>query len=152
MPSLVTRSLVSGSAVSLVTTAALALLARIEGRHPVQPLNSTSHWYRGEAAGHSRDIDVGHTLLGFATHHGASVFWAVIFQAVRRLRPGRPPLMDAVGVSAIAALVDYGVVPKRLTPGWERVVSPTSIALAYGAMAITLLATSPRHTQEDDRP
>ena len=45
-------------------------------------------------------------------------------------------------VLALAAFVDYVVVPKRLTPGWEKVVSPRSIALAYGAMAVALWATS----------
>lgn len=145
------KTLVSGTAVSVCTAAALAMLARAEGRHPIQPLNSTSHWYRGEAAGHSRVVDASHTLLGVVTHHGASVFWAAIFQAVRRIRPDRPRLMDAVGVSAVAALVDYGVVPKQLTPGWEKVVSPTSIVLAYGAMAVALLATAQQRQEHDPR-
>jgi hypothetical protein len=144
MATFLMKILVSASAVSTTTTIALALLAQAEGYHPIQPLNSTSHWYRGEAAGRSRAIDWGHTLLGFATHHSASMFWASLFQALRRARPDRSPIVDAVGVSALAALVDYGVVPKRLTPGWEKVVSPRSIALAYAAMAVGLLATCSR--------
>lgn len=148
MGSMLINSLVSGSAVSGVTTAVLAILARAEGEHPVQPVNSTSHWYWGEAAGRSRAVDLGHTLLGFVTHHGASVFWAGIFQAIRRARPERSPLVDALQVSALAALVDYGVVPKRLTPGWEKVVSARSIAVAYAAMAAALWVTSPRSQRE----
>ncbi|CAA0096680.1 Uncharacterised protein [Starkeya nomas] len=141
---LLTRAILSGSAVSLATSVALALLARSEGRHAVQPVNSTSHWFLGEAAGHSRAIDLKHTLGGFATHHAASVFWAMVFEALQRLRPNKAPLGDAVAVSALAALVDYGVVPKRLTPGWEKVVTPKSIALAYVAMALALAASCPR--------
>jgi hypothetical protein len=144
------KSLVSGSVVSGVTTAVLALLARVGGGHPVQPVNSTSHWYWGEAAGRSRAVDLRHTVLGFATHHGASVLWAGVYQAIRRHRPERSVVVDAVGVSAIAALVDYGLVPKRLTPGWEKVVSPSSIAIAYVAMAAALWATSPRPKPELD--
>ncbi|MBW4656585.1 MAG: hypothetical protein KME20_26610 [Kaiparowitsia implicata GSE-PSE-MK54-09C] len=150
MDAFLVKSLISGSVVSGVTTAVLALLARVGGGHPVQPVNSTSHWYWGEAAGRSRAIDLGHTLLGFATHHGASVFWAGVYQAIRRVRPERSVVVDAVGVSAIAALVDYGLVPKRLTPGWEKVVAPSSIAIAYVAMAVALWATSPRDQPEDD--
>ncbi|MDR6955807.1 hypothetical protein J2X65_005190 [Ancylobacter sp. 3268] len=146
-----TKALVSGSVVSLATTAALALLARAEGRHPVQPVNSTSHWYLGERAGRSRALDLPHTLGGFATHHAASVFWAVIFEAVRRYRPNSAPLGNAIAVSALAALVDYGVVPKRLTPGWEKVVAPRSIAIAYVVMAVALSATCPRRRGQGDR-
>jgi hypothetical protein len=146
MDAFLVKSLISGSIVSGVTTAVLALLARVGGGHAVQPVNSTSHWYWGEAAGRSRAIDLGHTLLGFGTHHGASVFWAGIYQAIRRTRPERSEVVDAVGVSVVAALVDYGLVPKRLTPGWEKVVPPSSIAIAYVAMAAALWATSPRPT------
>ncbi len=138
------KTLLSGSAVSLVTSVALAALASREGRHAVQPLNSTSHWYAGEDAGRSQAVDLRHTVGGYATHHAASVLWAAVFEAVRRIRPGGPPLGHAVAVSALAALVDYGVVPKRLTPGWEHVVTPRSIALTYAAMAVTLAIVGTR--------
>lgn len=142
MPAFVTRILLSGSAVSVATTIALSALARAEGKSPVQPVNSTSHWYLGEAAGRSRATDVRHTLGGFATHHAASLFWATIFEMIRAVRPARAAIGDAVAVSALAALVDYAVVPKRLTPGWEKVVTPRSIAIAYGVMAVALAASS----------
>jgi len=41
-------------------------------------------------------------------------------------------------MAAIAAAVDYGITPKRLTPGWELVLSKRAIALAYVAMAFGL--------------
>lgn len=138
------RILLSGSAASAATSAVLAVLAKMEGRSALQPLNSTSHWYFGASAGRSRKLDIRHTLVGFATHHAASVFWAAIFDAVRLARPRRSVLRDAVGVSALAAFVDYAVVPKRLTPGWEKVVSPLAIGIAYGAMAFALAACGPK--------
>jgi len=124
--------------------AAPALLAKQEGRYPVQPINASSHWYHGDAAGRSCAADIRHTLLGFATHHAASVFWAALFEALRRRYPKRSPALDALGVSALAAAVDYGLVPKRLTPGWEEVVSPRTIMLACAAMALGLMATRSR--------
>ncbi|MEZ2409049.1 hypothetical protein AB6806_19770 [Bosea sp. RCC_152_1] len=136
------RAALSGTAVSLASTIALALAAKAEGRHPVRPTNATGHWVRGDEAAASRAFDAKHTLLGFATHEGASIFWAAIFQALRKLGPNRPASVDAIGVSALAAFVDYLVVPKRLTPGWEKVVTPPSIGLAYGVMALALWATS----------
>lgn len=134
---------ISGTAVALTTSAALAVLARIEGRSALQPVNSTSHWYWGDAAGRSRRIDAPHTILGFVTHHGASLFWACAYEVLRRHPQKRAVFGDAVAVSALAAVVDYAVVPKRLTPGWEKVVSPRAIGVAYAAMAVAL-AISPR--------
>jgi hypothetical protein len=134
---------ISGTMVALTTSAALAVLARIEGRSAIQPVNSTSHWFWGEAAGRSRRIDARHTILGFVTHHGASLFWACAYEMLRRHPQKRAAFGDAVAVSALAAVVDYGVVPKRLTPGWEKVVSPRAIGVAYAVMAVALVI-SPR--------
>jgi len=43
-------------------------------------------------------------------------------------------------MSAIAAVIDYGAMPKRLTPGWELVLSKGSITVTYVAMALGLTA------------
>lgn len=136
-------ALVSGSFASIATTAALAFLARSEGRGALQPVNSTSHWLHGEQAGSDRRADAEHTLVGFATHHASALFWALPFEMWLASRPPRRPLLllrDASVMSAIAAAVDYGLVPKRLTPGWEEVLSKRSIAAAYGALALGLAA------------
>ena len=42
---------------------------------------------------------------------------------------------DAAVAAATAAVVDYVFTPHRLTPGWELVLPPRSMALAYVAMA-----------------
>lgn len=149
MPRSMLNILLSGSAVSLATSLVLSLLARAEGRSGVQPVNSTSHWYWGEAAARSRRIDASHTLVGFATHHGASLFWAAVYEMLRRRHPNRAALGDAAAVSAVAAFVDYLVVPRRLTPGWEKAVSPQAIGIAYVVMALAL-AASPAWPGDED--
>lgn len=149
LPRSMLNVLISGSAVSLATSLVLSLLARAEGRSGVQPVNSTSHWYWGEAAARSRRIDASHTLVGFATHHGASLFWAAVYEMLRRRHPNRAALGDAAAVSAVAAFVDYLVVPKRLTPGWEKAVSPQAIGITYVAMALALAASSAWAGDED---
>ena len=88
-------------------------------------------------------MDVGHTGVGYATHHASCLFWAVPFatwQATRPADTGRELLRDAVFMAAVAAAVDYGATPKRFTPGWELVLSKTGMAAAYGALAIGFLA------------
>jgi hypothetical protein len=134
---------ISGTVVSVATTAVLGLLARTEGKGALQPTNSTSHWLYGDKAGSVRRADVAHTLVGYGTHHASSIFWAFLFETWLASRPPRPPLVmlrDALGAAAIAAAVDYGLVPKRLTPGWETVLSKRSIAATFLAMAIGLAA------------
>lgn len=132
---------VSGTIVSFATTAALALLARREGKGALQPTNATSHWLYGEQAASVRRGDVAHTLVGYGTHHASSMFWAFLFELWLASRPPRPSLLifrDALAAAAIAAATDYGFVPKRLTPGWETVLPKRSIAATFAVMAVGL--------------
>ena len=134
---------VTGTVASLVTTAVLAGLARAEGKGALQPTNATSHWLHGEEAGHHRGPDLEHTALGYATHHASALFWALPFEAWLASRPRRtgPELLrDAAVMAGIAAVVDYGLVPKRQTPGWEEVLPPRSIAATFAALALGLAA------------
>ena len=137
------RALVSGTAASVTSSLALALLARGEGRGALQPVNATSHWRHGPAAASVERFDLAHTVVGYATHHAATVFWAGFFEAWvgwRQPRAGWPLVRDAMLLSAIAAAVDYGITPKRFTPGWEFVLSARSMAVAYAAMGAGLAA------------
>jgi hypothetical protein len=134
-------ALVTGTAASVASTAALALLARAEGKSAVQPTNATSHWLHGDSAASHRRPDAAHTLVGYATHHASTLFWAVPFEVWLASRPPHTTvglLRDACAMSAIAAAIDYGMTPKRLTPGWELVLSTRSMAATYGAMALGL--------------
>lgn len=136
-------ALASGTIASATSTVALALVARAEGKGALQPVNSTSHWLNGEQAASFRGADLAHTAVGYATHHAATVFWAVLFErwvGARRPVTAMPMVRDALAMSAIAAAVDYGATPKRFTPGWEFVLSKRSMAVAYGAMALGLAA------------
>ncbi len=135
---------ISGTAASLSSTAALALLARAGGRSPWQPLNATSHWLHGDRAARVERPDIAHTAVGYATHHAATLFWSTIFEAwLGDHRPAPlPMLQQAMAMSAIAAAVDYTATPRRFTPGWELVLNRRDMAAAYVAMALGLAAGS----------
>ncbi len=133
----------TGTVAGITTMTALTLLARAEGRRPLQPINATSHWLHGEEAGEVDWADAPHTLVGFATNHAAAIFWAIPLELWLATQPARPPLMllrDAAAVSVVAAVVDYGLVPKRLTPGWEDALSPRAVAGGFAALALGLFA------------
>jgi hypothetical protein len=71
---------------------------------------------------------------------GLDFFFGGDLSGASEARPEPLAAVDAIVLSALAAFVDYLVVPKRLTPGWEKVVTPPSIGLAYGDMAVALWA------------
>ncbi len=133
----------TGSIASAVTTAALAAMAKAEGKGALQPTNSTSHWLHGDHSGQVRSLDLKYTGVGYATHHASAIFWALPFEAWLAARPPRSAggiFARAAAVAGIAALVDYALVPKRVTPGWEEVLPPRDIAAAFGALAVGLAA------------
>ena len=139
------RAAVSGTVASVTSSLALGALAAMEGKGVLQPGNATSHWRHGEKAAGVRAPDLAHTAVGYATHHAATVFWAVFFEAgIARRRPVAPlPMLGyAAAMSAIACVVDYKATPRRFTPGWEFVLTRRSMAAAYGAMAMGLAAGS----------
>jgi hypothetical protein len=145
-----TSACLSGSVASIVGAAALTLLSQAEGKRGVRPINATSHWWHGDGAGSVREMDLPHTALGYATHHISSVFWGVLFEALRARDPNTDPLSiarDATLVSAVAAAIDYGVLPRRLRPGWEIVLPKRSVAAGLAALAagLTLGGLITRH-------
>lgn len=135
------RALVTGTVAGLASAAALALLAKAEGKGAARPINATSHWLHGDKAAECDELDASHTWIGFATHYASAVFWALPFEfwrAKRRPRSTGALVRGACMTSAIAAAVDYGMTPKRLTPGWELVLSKRSLVMAYGVLALGL--------------
>jgi hypothetical protein len=139
---LLLRSALTGSVASIAIAAALGWLARREGKRPLQPMNATSHWLHGERAGRLRRVDAAHTLLGYATHHASAIFWALFLEGLLGRGRRSPPVLlgTAAAVAGTAALVDYGIMPKRLTPGWELTVSKQAVAGAFVVMALGLAA------------
>ena len=143
MSQLIVSALVTGTVASIVSTAALAAMSKAEGKRAVRPANSTSHWLHGEDAGRVEELDMPHTGTGLATHHASAVFWAVPFEAWLAFHPPRSNIelmRNASAMAAVAAIVDYGIVPERLTPGWELVLSRKSMIGGFASLAVGLTA------------
>lgn len=133
--------LVAGAAAGEVTGAVLAALSWRQSGSIWRVFNATSHWVWGSDAGDRRDADIPHTATGIGTHYAASMFWGAIFGAwVSRRRDPAPAQIigDAALVAGVAAVVDYGLMPRRLSPGWELALPPRGVALGFCAMAAGL--------------
>jgi len=130
-----------GIGAGIASQAMLLAAALAEGRNPVRPINATSHWLGGAEAGRRDGVDLRHTGLGALTNQSAALFWGTLFAIHLARNPARGNaeiLRDAAVMGIIAATVDYGLIPRRLTPGWELALSRTSVALAMAATALGL--------------
>ena len=126
----------TGLAGGLISCVVLGALSKAEGRAFHAFLNATSHWLHGPAAAGSAAVDFSHTVVGFLTHVAACFFWGGVglglVYALRQV-PGAP-WIAGLGTAALAGLVDYGLLPRALSPGWHLVLSPVQVGIGFAAM------------------
>ncbi|WP_240804854.1 hypothetical protein [Cupriavidus oxalaticus] len=141
-PTILRRAAISGTCASLVSTGMLACGGTVDCGSAFAPVNAVSHWIWGERAMHANGPSVRHTVLGYVIHHAMSVFWAVFYEtAVSRHHACgalRTLALGGLGVAGLACLVDLKYTPHRLTPGFERRLSPRMLALVYLAFGLAL--------------
>ncbi|MEO6824840.1 MAG: hypothetical protein ABI167_08990 [Nitrosospira sp.] len=138
--------LVSGTVASVVSTVSLAILGKAELNKAAAPINGPSQWVWGKHAPYENRFSLRYTVTGYAIHHAASVFWASLYEKLRQ-RLGSPPdrtapVASAIVITTTAYAVDFHVIPKRLTPGFEHRLSKRSLLMVYGAFAIGLAAVA----------
>lgn len=134
-------TLAPGLLSAALSLAVLAWRGRADTGSASAPLNAVSHMLWGDEALRTDATTPEHTLVGGTVHALSALFWAALYAWGHRRR-GRPTLanalVDAAAVSALAAVVDFKVVPKRLTPGFERRLSTPSLASVYVALGLGL--------------
>jgi len=135
-------ALVSGTTASLTSTAVLMTCGAHEAGHALAPTNAISHWYWGDGAARRNRFSWRHTALGYATHHGASVFWAFFYDMLfgnrRTEKPAPVVLSEAAAIAALACFVDYRLTPRRLMPGYEQRIGRPALAAVYASFAAGL--------------
>jgi hypothetical protein len=134
------EGVVAGTVASLLSTAVLAAYGRRQAGSPFAPTNAVSHWLWGDEALRAQEPSWRYTFGGYVTHHLAAVFWAALYSRLYGHRNAAKELPQAiaggVATSAVSCLVDYTLVPKRLTPGFEHRLSAGAMVTAYGALAV----------------
>jgi hypothetical protein len=152
-------ALYSGTGAALAVLTAIAMLSKLEGHSAARPINATSHVLWGPHDALAEEADAARTVPGLLVNVGAAFFWGAVFAfltppASRLTSKGI--VVRAFGTSLLAAVADYGIVPRRLRPGWELALRPRSVALALAAMGAGLAAggltarreSSPAHREE----
>ena len=139
-------ALLSGSCASIASAAMLVVRSQLDEGRPAGGLNAPSQWIWGEREAYERRATLKHTAVGYAIHHLASVFWAVLYErgigARQRPKSAGRILIEAAAMSASAFVVDYGFTPRRLQPGFEKHLSPESMLAVYAAFAAGLAAAT----------
>jgi hypothetical protein len=130
---------ISGVAVA----AAAAWRARMEGGSGWRPINGMSHMVWGRRAAVQERMTVRYTGSGLVLNGLACGFWAWLYHLMHPVRPGLFGFVRsaarAIGVSALAYVTDYHLVPHRFTPGFELTLSRRSFPWVYGALAAGLV-------------
>ncbi|WP_258552058.1 hypothetical protein [Paracoccus versutus] len=131
----------AGAGAALLSIPVLAALSAGRGLPPWMPLNATTHALHGAEAARTTALDLAHTGLGTAIHVASCFFWAgVAVLLVRRAARGGPWLAWLAGLAtaAMAGLIDYGLLPARLRPGWELVLPPWAVLAGLAALGVGL--------------
>jgi len=138
-PGSVLPALVTGSVASVISSAALLAVSRLETGRAAAALNGPSQWLWGRQAAYRRRASARYTAVGYVIHHLSSLLWASVYNHPRARRTLPQPTLRAAAVAALAATVDYKLVPQRLTPGFEAQLPRAAVALTYGAFAAGLV-------------
>lgn len=137
------EALVDGLLAAGVSGLALLWRGRVDTGAAVAPVNAVSHWIWPREALRRDRPSWRHTGVGAVVHSASSMVWAGVYAWLRARRRHPTPvnaLGDAAAATAMAALVDLKLVPRRLTPGFERRLTPRSLGIVYAGFAAGLAA------------
>jgi len=134
-------TLIVGAVATVASTVAVVAATAKERKTPYAGVQAVSHIAYGEKAIGQDNYRPQYFWTGFGLNTGAMLGWAAVFEGGRRLLGWNEPSsigLLAVGVTVLAYVVDFHVVPKRLTPGFERVVSQPTLLAIYGILATSI--------------
>jgi len=133
------EGLVGGTIAGVLSAAVLLVTGKRDTGSAVAAVNAESHWLWGDESLREDRSTLRHTLAGIVTHQLSTVFWATLYALVRGERRAvktiPQALVGGIATSAAAAAIDYTLVPRRLTPGFEHRLSKGSMVGVFGAIA-----------------
>lgn len=131
---------VTGLWTAAATSVAVMVAAVQERKSMFAPINAISHILFGDAAiGVKRPIPK-FLFSGLVLNLFAMFGWAAIAELAYQLLhitrgQAVATILVAVAVTVVAYVTDFFIVPKRLTPGFERIISQGALVAVYGVLA-----------------
>jgi hypothetical protein len=133
----------AGAAATALTTATILCLGEERDASMWAPMNAVSHIAFGDEAAQHTELSARYTATGTALNTAAIFSWAAAYAGVMNMLPKQdvPSAIGAgVAVAAAAYVIDYYVVPRRLTPGFEKRLDGRSLFWIYSSLAAGLAA------------
>jgi hypothetical protein len=132
------RTAITGAVSSGLTLLALLTLSRLETGSAPAALNGSSQLVRGRAALRARGASWRYTFPALIVHHASAHWWAAAQEHPLALRHIRRPVVRASALMIVAVILDYGLLPKRLSPGYEGQLSKRAIAGVFAVLGAGL--------------
>jgi hypothetical protein len=129
-------ALMTAGIATAVTSAVALVISKLQTGHASAGLNATSHIAWGDSAALANVPDFKHTAVGAALNTGAMGAWAIVHELLPRARSPLGALAKGALISAAAYVTDYYLVPKRLTPGFEKRFTAGGMLAMYAALAV----------------
>ncbi|MGI8497774.1 MAG: hypothetical protein ACR2OG_09370 [Gemmatimonadaceae bacterium] len=124
-------------------TAAAATLGVLVGfgrarRAGARPVNAIAHTLLGARAFEVPNIDAVVTIFALTLHVASLLAWGVLFALLAGTLKGRRLAAAAAAFVISIAVIDLALLPERLRPGFERVLSRPELILLYAVLAAAL--------------
>ena len=126
-----------GLVAAAATAGALVGFGWVRGS-PLQPLNTVAHVLLGSRAFYVREAHLLVTPLGILVHTLSLIVWGIVFSLGSRRERGLWLWVGAVLFTIAVALVDFLLLPARLSPGFETVLARGEIIVIYAIMAAAM--------------
>jgi hypothetical protein len=126
-----------GLVAAAATAGALVGFGWVRG-WPLQPLNTVAHVLLGSRAFYVREAHPLITPLGILVHAVSLILWGIVFSLGSRRHGGVWLWVGAVLFAIAVALVDFLLLPARLSPGFETVLARGEIIVVYAVMAAAI--------------
>ena len=128
---------------SVATMIGVVAMAAVTGKALLAPVQAISHILFGPSVLKSSRVDLMKVGFEFILNILAMIGWCSVAELVFQVH-GRPAgtlwvsALVSGAVTMLAYFVDFRVVPKRLTPGFEHVLSRRSLYLVYLGLALAM--------------
>jgi hypothetical protein len=116
---------------------------------PVLPLNTLAHLVVGSRAFHVRNVHPVVTTTGMVVHVLSLVAWGILFSLTLARARGGLAWLIAFAFAALVAAFDLMVVPDRLSPGFDSMLTRGELVVLYAVMAMSMAVGASRLRIED---
>jgi hypothetical protein len=141
-----------GLVAAAATAGALVGFGWVRGS-PAQPLNTVAHVLIGSRAFYVHDVHPVVTSAALLVHLASLVLWGVLFALAVRWSRGTFLWLGVLLFAALIAAVDFLILPPRLSPGFETILTRGEVIIVYAVMAASFgIAASMRPEERHRAP